>query len=477
MVTPVVLAGGIGSRLWPVSRQSFPKQFCNFDGDQSLFQQTIDRFSHSDFNAPLIMTNSDFRFIIAEQMEQLGIAPDKIVIEPHAQDTAAAILAAALMKADTPNEILMVCPSDHKIENQIKFDQAVKAGKSAAQDGKIVTFGIVPDRPETGYGYLELKGVEPLENGGRYPLKSFVEKPDLDAVKRFLKSNHHLWNAGIFMFKVETILNAFSEHASDLMLPCRVAVKNAVQDLCFTRLEETSWSKLRKVSFDYAILEKIDQIETIALDAGWSDLGSWQSIQKNSKQDVQGNSLTGTSTAISCSNTQLRSEDPSVQLVGLGLDGITAIATRDAVLVTRTDDSENVKEALKVLSDNQVPQAVEFMQSHRPWGYFESLALGTRFQVKQIVVKPNASLSLQSHVHRAEHWVVVQGTARVSIDNTTKLVSENESVFIPLGAVHRLENPGKLPLHLIEVQTGAYLGEDDIIRYEDNYARASEAAA
>lgn len=476
MITPVILAGGSGTRLWPVSRKSYPKQFTQLLDDESLFQRTVKRLTGAQFATPTIMTAADFRFVVAEQLENVGVSGAQIVIEPAARNTAPAILAAALMHEATPEAILLVCPSDHIIKDQRGFQNAIKAGQKAAEADKIVTFGIKPTHPETGYGYLQLAAPVGDFTPRALGLKAFVEKPDADLAQAMCEGGAHLWNAGIFMFKVSTILEAFEVLAPRMIMPVRGAVTRGARDLDFFRLEADSFARAEDVSIDYAVMENAaDAMAVVPLDSDWSDLGSWRAIHGASDHDENGNALSESATAIDCKNALLRSDDPDMQIVGLGLDGIAAIATGDAVLIANLDEGERIREVVGTLKAKGKRQAEDFNRCHRPWGYYETLSLGKRFQVKRIMVKPGAALSLQSHVHRAEHWVVVEGAAQVTIDERVELISENQSVYIPLGAVHRLENPGKVALNLIEVQSGAYLGEDDIIRYEDIYARTDAA--
>lgn len=471
MVYPVILCGGSGTRLWPLSRKSYPKQFAQLTGNTSLFEQTVARIQGDGIAAPMIVTNTDYRFIVAEQLQTAGIEDATILIEPAARNTAPAILAAALSLSDKPDAIMLVMPSDHAIDNETAFLGAVRAGEEAAAAGKLVTFGVKPNRPETGYGYLELFDETDAAVPHAQPLKAFIEKPNLDLAQEFATSGKHLWNAGVFMFRVSEILEAFEVLCPRLMMPCRRALDGANRDLDFIRLDETPYKTAENISIDYAVMEDCETLSVIPLDCGWSDLGNWASVWQTGDADENGVVQNGNTTAIDCENTLLRSENDGVELVGIGLNNISAIAMGDAVLVTDMNKSENVRAAVAKLKSEKVKQAEQFPKDHRPWGHFETLSLGARFQVKQIVVHPGAALSLQSHVHRSEHWIVVAGSATVTIDEELKLVSENQSVYIPLGAIHRLENPGKVPLHLIEVQTGAYLGEDDIVRYEDIYAR------
>ncbi|MEM8553767.1 MAG: mannose-1-phosphate guanylyltransferase/mannose-6-phosphate isomerase [Pseudomonadota bacterium] len=473
MIIPVILAGGNGTRLWPSSRKSFPKQFTDLMGDQTLFQDTVSRLSGSDFTAPTVVTGIDFRFIVAEQLDALGTVGADILLEPEGRNTAAAILTAALRHEATPDAILLVAPSDQRIDDTAAFHDAIDAGAEAARAGEIVTLGIAPTHAETGYGYLELSEA-PMEARPQR-LRSFVEKPSRDVAEALFEGGRHLWNAGIFMFRVGTIIETFETLAPRLVMPCRAALSTGETDLCFFRLGADAYARCDDISIDYAIMEAAEALLVVPVSCGWSDLGSWRAVHGATDQDTQGNALSGAATQIDCASTLLRSERPDMRVVGVGLENIGVVATNDAVLVVNLNDSEKVKQAVAELRRDEAPQAEAFPQCHRPWGHYETIALGGRFQVKRIMVKPGGRLSLQSHLHRSEHWVVVEGTAQVTVDEDVRLLSENESVYVPLGAVHRLENTGKVPLTLIEVQSGPYLGEDDIIRYEDIYARAPES--
>lgn len=472
MITPVLLCGGSGTRLWPLSRKSYPKQFAPLVGDGSLFQASARRLAGADYHAPVIVTASDFRFIVTEQLAEIGIDPSAVLIEPSSRNTAPAVLAAALwLSQSDPDALMLVAPSDHVVPDAAAFRAAVTAGIAAAMAGQIVTFGIRPGHPETGYGYLEL-----AEDPGDFAprpigLTRFVEKPCATRAAEMLASGNFLWNAGIFLFSAKTILAAFAAHAPGLMAPVGDAISAARPDLGFLRLDPAAWNRAEDISIDYAVMERADNLVVIPFSAGWSDLGGWDAVWRESPRDARGVALSGPTTAIDCDNTLLRSEDAGLELVGLGLQGVIAVAMPDAVLVADASRAQDVKRVVAALKAKAARQAETFPKDHRPWGWFESLALGSRFQVKRIVVHPGAALSLQSHHHRSEHWIVVEGTARVTVDDEVRLISENQSVYIPLGAVHRMENPGKLPMVLIEVQTGSYLGEDDIIRYEDVYAR------
>jgi mannose-1-phosphate guanylyltransferase/mannose-6-phosphate isomerase len=472
MITPVILCGGSGTRLWPVSRKSYPKQFSRLTGEESLFQSTIKRLSGETFAAPLVVTGEAFRFIVTEQLSAIQTAPSGILIEPEGRNTAPAILAAALsLEAETPGALMLVAPSDHVISDAPAFRTAVASAVPAARDGAMVLFGIAPDRPETGYGYLELaKGADATANAPQ-SLARFVEKPDETKAKAMLKAGNSLWNGGIFLFSTTTVIEAFKAHAPEVMAPVKASLDGAERDLGFTRLAAEPWGQAPDISVDYAIMEKAKGLQVLPYRGGWSDLGGWEAVWQNAGPDAEGNVTEGAATQIDCSGSYLRSEPEGPELVGLGLEDIVAVAMPDAVLVAKKGDAQKVRLAVDALKAKGAVTATQSARDHRPWGWFESLVVGGRFQVKRIVVNPGAALSLQSHHHRAEHWIVVEGTAQVTVDEEIKLVSENQSVYIPLGAVHRMENPGKVPMVLIEVQTGSYLGEDDIIRYEDVYAR------
>ena len=470
-ITPVLLAGGSGTRLWPVSRKSFPKQFTPLIGEESLFQASARRLSGPRYGAPLVMTNADFRFIVAEQLDQIQIDPEAILIEPAGRNTAPAILAAALLVAERdPDAVLLVAPSDHVVPDAEGFGRAVDLGLSAAEAGRIVTFGITPTRPETGYGYMEAEG----EGAGPLVLKRFVEKPKAEDAARMIAQGNYLWNGGIFLFAARTMIEAFKTHAPEYLAPVQAALTEARTDLGFLRLAPEPWDRLPDLSIDYAVLEKAKNLSVVRYSGHWSDLGGWDAVWRETQTDApaeRGAVTDARSTAIDCDNVLLRSQDEGIEVVGIGLQDVMVVATNDAVLVAGMDRAQEVRRAVSALKDKGARQAETFLRDHRPWGWFETLALADRFQVKRIVVNPGAALSLQSHFHRSEHWIVVSGTARVTVDETVTLVTENQSIYVPLGAVHRMENPGRVPMVLIEVQTGVYLGEDDIVRYEDVYSR------
>jgi len=470
-ITPVILCGGSGSRLWPLSRKSYPKQFVPLLGNKTLFQNSAERLTGIQFKNPIIVTNSDYRFIVSEQLQEIGIDPGAILIEPEGRNTAPAILAAALFEYQTnPNSIIVVAPSDHVINDVNAFHLAIEEAYKVAQNGQIITFGIKPTHPETGFGYLELAKISTTQ---AVPLKAFIEKPDLTNAVKMFQSENFLWNSGIFLFKAKDIIEAFKKYSPSDLDAVNLSLTNSTNDLGFCRLNLTDWVKTENISIDYAIMEKSDNLSVVPYSAGWSDLGGWDAVWRENMSKTNGVKTSNNATAIDCKNSLIRSEDDSIEVVGIGLKNIITIAMKDAVLVADMSKSQDVKKAVDILKEKEVSQATHFPKDHRPWGWFESLTVNDKFQVKKIYVHPGASLSLQSHKFRAEHWIVVSGIAEVTIDNDVKQVFENQSIYIPLGAIHRMKNPGKEPMILIEVQTGTYFGEDDIIRYDDVYSRGS----
>ncbi|TLP62745.1 mannose-1-phosphate guanylyltransferase/mannose-6-phosphate isomerase [Parasedimentitalea maritima] len=476
MIYPVILCGGSGTRLWPLSRKSYPKQFAPLINDETLFQASAQRLQGEKFASPVIMTSSDFRFIVTEQLAAIGIDPGAILIEPEPRNTAPAVLAAALhISKSDPDAVMLVAPSDHVVPDREAFQSAVQKGLTAVTENKLVTFGISPTHAETAYGYLELAAA-PDGEGSAVDLARFVEKPHARKAADMLEAGNFLWNAGIFLFKATQIIAAFKEYAPQMLVSVEEAVNEAQTDLGFLRLAKDAWSNTDNISIDHAIMERAKNLSVVPFDSGWSDLGGWDAVWRESNADKQGVVTTGDATAIECKNSLLRSDSDRLEIVGIGLNNIVAVAMNDAVLVADMSRAQEVKLAVSALKAKGATQAVQFPKDHRPWGWFESLVVGDRFQVKRIHVHPGAALSLQSHFHRSEHWIVVEGTARVTVDDKVRLITENQSVYIPLGAVHRMENPGKVPMVLIEVQTGSYVGEDDIIRYEDIYDRREDEA-
>ena len=471
-ITPVILCGGSGTRLWPLSRKSYPKQFVPLLGTQSLFQTALHRVTGPGFLPPLIIANSDFRFIVTEQLAGAGVDPGQILIEPEGRNTAPAILAAALrLAASDPDALLLVTPSDHVMADTGGFHAAIASALPHARAGRIVTFGITPDRAETGYGWLELAG---QPQAGPAGLIRFVEKPGAAVAAQMLASGRYLWNAGIYLAAASALIAAFETHAPQLIPPVTAALRDARPDLGFLRLAPAHWAQAEAVSVDYAVMERKSDLMVMPLAAGWSDLGDWEAVSRESAADDQGNTRYGNSHALDCTDSVLRSDGENLALVGIGLDNIIAVAMPDAVLVADRRRTQDVRLVVAMLKAGQHPQAETFPRDHRPWGWFDRLVTGDGFQVKRIVVNPGAALSLQSHLHRAEHWIVVSGAAHVTLDGTQTVVLANQSVYIPQGARHRLQNNGSTPMILIEVQTGSYFGEDDITRYEDLYARGPE---
>jgi mannose-1-phosphate guanylyltransferase/mannose-6-phosphate isomerase len=472
-IIPVILCGGGGTRLWPLSRADYPKQFARITGPESLFQAAVRRVAVPGFAPARIVTGSSCRFLAARQMAETGIVPAAVLLEPEGRDTAPAVLAAALSAAESaPDAVLLVCPSDHVIGDPGALQAAVRTGRAAAEAGHLVTFGVRPDGPQPAYGHLELPAPLPCPAPpGPHAILRFVEKPDPVTAAAFAASGRHWWNSGLFLFSVQGLLDAAAEHAPELLARTWDAVQAARTDLGFLRLDPEAWAAVPRASLDRAVMERADGVRMVPLETPWSDLGGWDAVGRAMGADASGTSVSGPAEAIDCEGSLLRAESPGQALVGIGLRGIVAVAMPDAVLVADRRAGERVRLAVERLGARAAPQAAGFPRCHRPWGWYESLAAGERFQVKRIMVHPGARLSLQSHVHRAEHWVVVAGSARVTVGVTTRLLAENESLYVAPGEVHRLENPGRVDLHLIEVQTGPYLGEDDIIRLEDAYAR------
>ena len=466
LIHPVILCGGAGTRLWPLSRKSYPKQFSRLLGDESLFQACARRTHAPGFADPIIVTGDPFRFIVVEQLAAVEMGASSILIEPEGRNTAPAVLAAALhLSQRHPDALMLVVPSDHVIPDANAFRTAVTAAAGTARAGQLVTFGITPTRAETGYGYLELAPGSSSNNGGPRPLARFVEKPDAARATQMVSDGNFLWNAGVFLFSVKAILQAFKTHAPALSDAVSRAVAEARPDLGFTRLAADPWRAAEEISIDYAIMEKTPDLAVMPFGAGWSDLGSWEAVWQEIGPDGAGNVVSDHATAIDCRGSLLRSEAEGLELVGIGLEDMIAIAMTDAVLVARRDDSQRVKDAVAALKARGASQAVAFPREHRPWGWFETLVRSDKFQLRKIVLQPGAALGLQSHEKRAETWIVIEGRAEVTLADTRTEVTPGQSAHIPAGAVHSLKNPADTPLVLIEVRTGTYLGDDDVRRF------------
>jgi mannose-1-phosphate guanylyltransferase/mannose-6-phosphate isomerase len=470
-IHPVILSGGVGSRLWPLSRALFPKQLLPLAGDRSLIQDTALRAAGTGFQPPIIVCNVEHRFLIAEQMRETGINPAAILLEPVGRNTApaAAVAALTVVQAD-PDGIILLMAADHIVADGTAFAKAVAAAAQAASHDRLVTFGIKPSSPETGYGYIQ--GGEAIHGSdGIRAVRRFVEKPDLATAKTYLASGDYLWNSGMFAFKASLFLNELARLEPAMLEQCRIAVAQGRKDLDFTRLAVEPFTTCRSVSIDYAVMEHTDKAAVVPVDMGWSDIGSWEALWQASAKDKAGNTLHGDVLQEASANSYLRSDGPFVAAVGV--DDLVVVATVDAVLVAAKNASQDVKKIVERLEKSGRDLHLTHRKVFRPWGAYESIDNGDRFQVKRITVNPGAKLSLQMHHKRAEHWIVVSGTAQVTCDDKVFTLKENESTFIPLGARHRLENIGTEPLQLIEVQSGSYLGEDDIVRFEDTYGRTA----
>ncbi|KZZ58203.1 mannose-1-phosphate guanylyltransferase/mannose-6-phosphate isomerase [Oleiphilus sp. HI0125] len=465
-VVPVVMAGGSGTRLWPLSRKLFPKQFLPLMGEQTMLQDTLSRLG-SDAANPIVVCNDEHRFNVAEQLRQQGQKAANIILEPIGRNTAPAVaLSSYAALSEGADPILLVLAADHVIRDEKAFQSAVQLATASAELGKLVTFGIVPRSPETGYGYIK---ASTISADGTGDVEQFVEKPDLETAQSYLADGNYLWNSGMFMFKASVFLEELEKFRPDIAQATKAAFDGRRQDLDFTRLDEAKFEACPDESIDYAIMEKTEQALVVSLDAGWSDVGSWSSLWEESEQDEDGNSLRGDVLAYESKNNLLFSDHKLIATVGV--ENLVVVDTPDAVLVSTKDKVQDVKKVVDRLKQEGRSEATIHREVMRPWGFYDSIDKGERFQVKRITVNPGEKLSLQMHHHRAEHWIVVSGTALVTINDETKMVSENQSTYIPIGATHRLENPGVLPLEMIEVQSGSYLGEDDIVRFEDTYGR------
>jgi mannose-1-phosphate guanylyltransferase/mannose-6-phosphate isomerase len=464
-LVPVLLSGGAGTRLWPASRESHPKQFLPLLGDHSLLQMTWLRLVGLPTSAPLVVANDEHRFLVAEQMRAVGAQPAAIILEPVARNTAPAIAAAALAAmAGGDDPLLLVLPSDHLIRDEAGFRRAITEATAAAEAGGLITFGIVPDAPETGFGYIRAaagQGVRQVER--------FVEKPDLATAAEYVASGEYFWNSGMFLFRASSYLDELARTQPQMLAQCRAAVAQAKRDVDFLRLDKAAFTDCPADSIDYAVMEKTARAMVLPLAVGWNDVGSWSALWQVSAKDEHGNAHHGDVVALDCRNTLVHSQRRLVAL--LGVDDLVVVDTDDALLVAHRDKVQQVKELVSQLKREGRAQTNLHRKVYRPWGSYDGIDSGEHFQVKRIIVKPGAALSLQMHHHRAEHWVVVTGTARVTCDDKVFVLNENQSTYIPLGSKHRLENPGQTPLELIEVQSGSYLGEDDIVRFDDVYGR------
>jgi mannose-1-phosphate guanylyltransferase/mannose-6-phosphate isomerase len=470
LIHPVILSGGAGTRLWPLSRAAYPKQLLSLLSEQTMLQETALRgMSDMGFAPPLVICNDEHRFLIDEQLRQVGVVPQQILLEPVARNTGPAVTVAALwLAARDPDAVMLVQPSDHVIGSTARFHEAVARGVGAAQLGKLVTFGVRPDRPDTGYGYIQAGEIFD-GGGGAAVVDRFVEKPDHAAALRFVDSGVFWWNSGIFLFCARHYLADLARLNPAMLSACERAVRDGAEDLGFFRLDAAALSEAPSLSIDRAVMEHTGHAVVVPVDMAWSDVGSWQSLRLIGPRDADGNVVEGDVILDRVRNSYIRSDNKLI--AAIDLEDVVVVSTDDAILVARARSAADVAGVVERLRHSKRPELLQHTTTHRPWGHYRTIEVGNRYQVKRITVKPGAKLSLQKHYHRAEHWIVVQGTAMVQCGGERSLVRENESVYIPIGTEHRLENPGKLPLYLIEVQSGTYLGEDDIVRIADHYGR------
>ena len=469
MLYPVIMAGGSGSRLWPLSRQLNPKQFISLTDDTlSMLQQTVQRLAPLQVSQPLLICNEQHRFLAAEQLRQLGLNEAKIILEPVGRNTAPAIALAALkLRSAGDDPLMLVLAADHLIRDKAAFHRCIVQAEALAVQGKLVTFGIVPTHAETGYGYIQ-QGTALSDTS--FAVSRFVEKPDAATAQGYIAAGDYLWNSGMFLFRASRYLEELAAHRPDILGACEQAMAGASEDMHFTRVNAEAFAACPDDSIDYAVMEKTAEAAVVSLDAGWSDIGSWSALWEVTDKDAAGNATTGDVMLHGTSNTFVRAEHRLVATVGV--QDLVIVETKDAVLVAHKDLTQDVKRIVDQIKQDGRHEHMNHREVYRPWGVYDSIDNGDRYQVKRITVKPGAKLSVQMHHHRAEHWIVVSGTAKVTNGDTTYLVAENQSTYIPIGQVHALENPGVIDLELIEVQSGSYLGEDDIVRFEDRYGRA-----
>ena len=470
MIIPIIMAGGSGTRLWPLSRSLYPKQFLSLTNENSLLQETLKRLDGLNCLPPVIVSNNEHRFIVAEQLRQFGVDDFQIILEPVGRNTAPAVALAALKALELHGDHhMLVLAADHAIQDIEAFHAAVLAAEQESVDNKLVTFGIVPTKPETGYGYIK-KG-EQVKNSV-FKVNSFVEKPDLETAKNYLEQKCYLWNSGMFMFKASVYLDELKKFRPDILAACKESLSSASTDLDFIRLNSDVFAECPDESIDYAVMEKTQDCVVIPLDADWSDIGSWTSLWEISEKDEHENVSHGDVINYNSRNNYIYSEGSLIGTVGV--NNLIIVQTKDALLVAQQDNVQDIKKIVEILKKQKRSEHISHREVYRPWGRYDSVERGDRYQVKRITVKPGECLSTQMHHHRAEHWVVVAGTAKVTCGERTYFVTENESTFIPIGTVHTLENPGKIPLEVIEIQSGVYLGDDDIVRLSDKYGRVED---
>ncbi len=464
---PVILSGGSGTRLWPLSRSPYPKQFLPLVTENTMLQETLLRLDGlGNIDNPIVVCNEDHRFMVAEQLRELGVTPQSILLEPVGRNTAPAVAMAAL-SADSPDALLLVLAADHVISDVASFQLSILKAVQLADSGALVTFGIVPTGPETGYGYIQRGDADAA--GESYSVAAFVEKPDLSTATAYIDSGDYYWNSGMFVFRASRYLEELERHNPAMLAACQKAHQNALVSPDFTRLGKEAFAACPADSIDYAVMEKTDSAVVVPLNAGWNDVGSWSALWDVAGKDVNGNAIKGDVLAVDTGNSYLHSENKLVAV--LGLSDMVVVETDDAVMVSPRSRAQEVKQIVDLIKAAGRCEYETHRKVYRPWGYYDSIDLGERHQAKRIVVNPGAKLSLQMHHHRAEHWIVVKGTASVTRGEEQMMLSENQSTYIPIGTTHSLENPGVIPLEMVEVQTGSYLGEDDIVRFEDRYGR------